>query len=62
MGSKRLMVGGLALIGLLVGLILFVNQPVHSMSEGMNPMGIVAFCSLGASVGCLLADRKGSER
>jgi hypothetical protein len=56
------MVGGLALIGLLVGLILFVNQPVHSMSEGMNPMGIVAFCSLGASVGCLLADRKGSER
>jgi hypothetical protein len=50
----------LAFIGLMVGLVLFVSQ--SPTFEAMNPLGLVAFSSLGASVGCLIADRAENRR
>lgn len=43
-----------ALFGVLLGLILFMSQPTHAIETTMNPLGVVAFGSLGASVGCLV--------
>lgn len=43
-----------ALAGAVLGVILFRWQPAGWIS--MNPLGVLAFASLGASGGCLWAD------
>ena len=43
-----------ALAGAIVGMMLYRWQP--SAWQGMNPLGVLAFASLGASGGCLWAD------
>lgn len=50
----------LAFIGLMVGLLLFTST--SSVAEGMNPFGLLAFSSLGACVGCLIADQSDEQR
>jgi hypothetical protein len=43
-----------ALAGAVVGVVLYRWQP--AFWQGMNPLGILAFASLGAGGGCLLAE------
>jgi hypothetical protein len=62
MAQEQVTIAVLALVGLLIGLIVFVSQPAELAAARMNPLGILAFCSLGASVGCLLADQELSDR
>lgn len=50
----------LAFIGFMLGLLLFTSQ--SALAASMNPLGVVAFGSLGACVGCLLADHEESRR
>lgn len=50
----------LSAIGLLVGMLCFVMQ--SGFAGGMNPLGLVAFGSLGASLGCLIADPNRESR
>lgn len=47
-----------ALSGLLLGLILYRTQ--SASLQMMNQWGIVAFVSMGASLGCLVCDPKSS--
>ena len=49
-----LMVVCCALAGAVVGVVLYRWQP--AFWQGMNPLGVLAFASLGAGGGCLLAD------
>ncbi|MBX7073027.1 MAG: hypothetical protein K1X71_07745 [Pirellulales bacterium] len=50
------------IIGLLLGIMLYFVQPSQQGQETMNPMGVIAFVSLGASVGCFVCDGNQSRR
>jgi len=54
MHKPYLLVTLASVLGLVIGAILFVTQPEHAREISMNPLGVLAFGSLGASVGCLI--------